>query len=205
MKDMIKNSLILFVITLVAGFALGSVYDITKAPRAKQEKLATDRAYKEVFADASKFDEKKVNTKEMNKFIADKGVKTSQAEIETVVEAKDNSGEVLGYVFTVVSKEGYGGDIKFTMGVDNDGKLGGISILSINETAGLGMQANTDGFKKQFKGKQVESITYSKTGATKDNEIDAISGATITTSTMTNGVNAGLYCFKYLAGGKADE
>ena len=205
MKDMIKNSLILFAITLVAGFALGSVYDITKEPRAKQEKLATDRAYKEVFSEATKFEDKKIDKKAAEKHIADKGVKSSQAEIESVVEAKDNSGNVLGYVFTIISKEGYGGDIKFTMGVDNDGVIGGISILSINETAGLGMQANTDGFKKQFKGKQVDKITYSKTGATKDNEIDAISGATITTNTMTNGVNAGLYCFDFLAGGGANE
>ena len=48
---------------------------------------------------------------------------------------------MLGYVLTVTTHEGYGGDIQFTVGVRNDGTLNGISLLSISETAGLGMQA----------------------------------------------------------------
>ncbi len=55
-------------------------------------------------------------------------------------------------------------------------------------------QPQTD-FKNQFKDKNVEKFTYTKTGATSDDEIDAISGATITTNAMTNGVNAGLCAF----------
>ena len=205
MKEMIKNSLILFAITLVAGFILGAVYDVTKDPRAKQERLATEKAYKEVFEDADKFEEKDFDKKATESFIKDKGVAKSEAEVESMVEAKDSNGNSLGYVFTIISKEGYGGDIKFTMGIDNDGTLKGISILSINETAGLGMQANTDSFKNQFKGIKADSITYSKTGKQADNEIDAISGATITTSTLTKGVNAGLYMYAYLTGGEAHE
>ena len=87
------------------------------------------------------------------------------------------------------------------MGVQNDGTLNGISILSISETAGLGMKANTDSFKDQFKNKKVEKFSYTKTGATSDDQIDAISGATITTNAMTNGVNAGLCAFQYVEGG----
>lgn len=55
--------------------------------------------------------------------------------IEEVMRAEDQSGETLGYAFTVVTSEGYGGDIQFSMGVQNDGTLNGISILSIGETA----------------------------------------------------------------------
>ena len=69
-------------------------------------------------------------------------------------------------------------------------------FLSISETAGLGMKATTDSFKDQFKDKNVEKFTYTKTGATSDDQIDAISGATITTNAMTNGVNAGLCAFR---------
>ena len=115
--------------------------------------------------------------------------------------AEDASGETLGYAFTITDSEGYGGDIQFTMGVQNDGTLNGISILSISETAGLGMKATTDDFKNQFKDKNVEKFTYTKTGASSDDEIDAISGATITTNAMTNGVNAGLCAFRYVEGG----
>ena len=63
------------------------------------------------------------------------------------------------------------------------------------------MKATTDGFKDQFKDKKVEKFTYTKSGATSDDQIDAISGATITTNAMTNGVNAGLCAFQYEEGG----
>ena len=56
-KSMIKNALILFAITLVAGVLLGIVYQVTKDPIAYQDKLAQDRANQSVFAQASTFDE----------------------------------------------------------------------------------------------------------------------------------------------------
>ena len=125
----------------------------------------------------------------------------SAASVNACQEAKDASGTVLGYVLTVTTHEGYGGDIQFAMGIQDDGTLNGISILSIGETAGLGMRANTDAFKDQFKDKNVDKFEYTKTGATADDQIDALSGATITTNAMTNGVNAGLCAFQYEKGG----
>ena len=50
--------------------------------------------------------------------------------IDEVMEAVDESGEIIGYVITVTDSEGYGGDITFSMGVQMDGMLNGISILS---------------------------------------------------------------------------
>ena len=62
---------------------------------------------------------------------------------------------------------------------------------------GLGMRADTDDFKNQFKDKNVEAFSYTKSGASADDEIDALSGATLTTNAVTNGVNAGICCFNY--------
>ena len=64
--------------------------------------------------------------------------------------------------------------------------------------------------KPQFENKKVERFTYTKSGAMSDDEIDAISGATITTNAVTNGVNAGLAYFqtKYadgMKGGSGNE
>ena len=87
------------------------------------------------------------------------------------------------------------------MGIQKDGTVNGISILTIAETAGLGMKANTDEFKNQFSGVNTQKFEYTKSGATADNQIDSISGATITTNAMTNGVNAGLCAFQYEKGG----
>ena len=201
-NKIIKDALALTLITLVAGVALGGVYEITKDPIAKQEAQAKAEAYEQVFTDAAAFEAVEMDdtlTKTIRDQLDQEGYKAQS--IEEVMRAEDQSGETLGYAFTVTTSEGYGGDIQFAMGVQDDGTLNGISILSISETAGLGMRATTDDFKNQFKDKNVEKFTYTKTGATSDDEIDALSGATITTNAMTNGVNAGLAAFCYEKGG----
>ena len=187
-NKIIKDALALTLITLVAGVTLGGVYEITKDPIAKQEAQAKAEAYEQVFTDAAAFEAVEMDdtlTKTIRDQLDQEGYKAQS--IEEVMRAEDQSGETLGYAFTVVTSEGYGGDIQFSMGVQNDGTLNGISILSIGETAGLGMNADTPAFKDQFVGKQVEKLQYTKNGATQDDEINAISGATVTTNAMTNG------------------
>lgn len=201
-NKIIKDALALTLITLVAGVALGGVYEITKDPIAKQEAQAKAEAYEQVFTDAAAFEEVKMDDtliQTIRDQLDQEGYKAQS--IEEVMRAEDQSGETLGYAFTVVTSEGYGGDIQFSMGIQNDGTLNGISILSIGETAGLGMNADTPAFKDQFVGKQVEKLQYTKNGATQDDEINAISGATVTTNAMTNGVNAGLCAFRVMEGG----
>ena len=201
-NKIIKDALALTLITLVAGVALGGVYEITKDPIAKQEAQAKAEADEQVFTDAAAFEAVEMDdtlTKTIRDQLDQEGYKAQS--IEEVMRAEDQSGETLGYAFTVVTSEGYGGDIQFSMGVQNDGTLNGISILSIGETAGLGMNADTPAFKDQFVGKQVEKLQYTKNGATQDDEINAISGATVTTNAMTNGVNAGLCAFRVMEGG----
>ena len=201
-NKIIKDALALTLITLVAGVALGVVYEITKDPIARQEAQAKAEAYEQVFTDAAAFEEVKMDDtliQTIRDQLDQEGYKAQS--IEEIMRAEDESGETLGYAFTVVTSEGYGGDIQFSMGVQNDGTLNGISILSIGETAGLGMNADTPAFKDQFVGKQVEQLQYTKNGATQDDEINAISGATVTTNAMTNGVNAGLCAFRVMEGG----
>lgn len=198
MKAMIKDALILFAITVVAGVLLGGVYQITKDPIAIQIEKAKVAACNEVFAEASSFEaDSAFDTQAAKQIIS--AMYTAE-DIDDVLIAKDGSGNKLGYVLTVTTHEGYGGDIQFMMGITNEGLLNGISLLSISETAGLGMQAG-DVLVPQFANKMVTSFSYTKDGAKSDNEIDAISGATITTNAVTNGVNAGLYYFYNGLGG----
>ena len=199
MGKIIKDTAVLLVITLVAGFLLGLVYDITLEPIAHQEELANAKACQEVFSDATDFTDVQTDLDTLNQNLKENGLE--YVTVDAVMEASDDSGQMLGYVLTVTDSEGYGGDIQLSMGIRMDGTLNGISILSISETAGLGMNANTDAFKGQFADKNVEQFTYTKNGASADNEIDAISGATITTNAVTNGVNGGLLTFQYLKGG----
>lgn len=203
MSKIIKDAIALTLITLVAGMALGAVHGITKEPIARQEALAKEAAYKEVFADAESYETVEMTDELANQLrssLDSEGYKAQS--IDEVVDAVDGSGNSLGYVITVITSEGYGGDIKFSMGIQADGTMNGISILSISETAGLGMRANTDEFKSQFVGKNTDQIVYTKNGASADNEIDALSGATVTTNAMTNGVNAGLCAFRVMEGGE---
>ena len=97
--------------------------------------------------------------------------------------------------------DGYGGDIKFSTGISSDGKYMGTSILSISETAGLGMRAKTDpAFLAQFNGASVDKFTVVKdgTGSSSEDKIDAIGGSTVTSKAVTKGINTALAVFKEL-------
>ena len=203
MKSMLKDAAILLAITLIAGLILGVVYQVTKEPIALQEAKAKQEACQEVFTDAAKFETVDGFTEEAAFQVISS--EYPEEDIYEVVKAVDESGESLGYVISVTTLEGYGGVIQFSIGIRNDGTVNGISILSIAETPGLGMNAESV-LKPQFAGKTVEKFEYTKTGATADNQVDAISGATITTNAIVNGVNAGLsYFMTELGGGVSHE
>lgn len=196
MKSMIKDAAILFAITLISGLLLGVVYEVTKEPIAVQKALRKNKACKEVFQDAANFETLELSAPET-------GEKT-EATINEVSQAVAEDGTVLGYVLDITTHEGYNGDIQFTMGIRMDGTINGISLLSIAETPGLGMKAE-EVLKPQFAEKNVSLFTYTKTGAMSPDQIDAISGATVTTNAMVNGVNAGIEFFKTELGGGANE
>lgn len=196
MNKIMKNTLILTAITLTAGVLLSFVYEITKEPIAKQEALSKAKAYAEVFPDADNF-EVEEDISSAVAYLEEQGF--GAYEMNEIAKAYDASGNAVGYVYNVTSPEGYGGDIQFTVGITNDKTILGISFLSISETAGLGMNADTEEWKSQFKGIQADSIVYTKSGKSADNEIDAISSATRTTKAVTNAVNAALCLADYYA------
>ena len=196
MKSMIKDAAILFAITLISGLLLGIVYDVTKEPIAVQQALRKNKACQEVFQDASDFETLELSAPAT-------GEKTA-ATVNEVSKAVTEDGTLLGYVLDITTHEGYNGDIQFTMGIRMDGTVNGISLLSIAETPGLGMKAE-DVLKPQFAEKNVSVFSYTKTGSVSPDQIDAISGATVTTNALVNGVNTGLAFFKAELGGGANE
>ncbi len=98
----------------------------------------------------------------------------------------------IGYVFTTASK-GYGGAVSVMTAVNIDGTVKQVAILDVSgETPGLGQNAGKEKFYKQFKGKK-NGITLKKGGAvSENNEIDAVTGATITSKAVNNAVNEAL-------------
>ncbi len=202
MNKIIKDACILFAITLVAGVLLGAVYDITKAPIANQNEKAKQEAYKAVMADAESFEEIDGFSVEdgATAYLA-KGDEDYSADEITEVVAGIKNNKIVGFVVTVVAGDGYGGDIKFSVGVKADGTYSDTSILSISETAGLGMRAKTDPtFLGQLEGKNVSKFNVVKdgTGSSADDKVDAIGGSTVTSKAVIKGVNAALTVYNGL-------
>ena len=205
MKKIVKDALILTAITLISGCLLGLVYEITKNPIAKAQYNAQQKAYQAVFEEAESFEDYEgFEEAEAAEVVAGSG--HTENTINGVVEAKDASGNTLGYVITLTSHAGYGGDITFSVGITKEGVVNGYSITSIGETAGLGMKAKEEKFSSQFREKNADSLEVVKGTVANENQIEAISGATITSKAMTNGVNAALAYFRAISeGGGANE
>ena len=190
----IKDAIILFIITLISGLCLGAVYEVTKEPIKQAQIAANKAAYREVFPDAADFQSEEALTeaaKASAEALADKGF--GNVLVDDALKAVDAGGQTMGYVINSTSKDGYGGNVSISVGIKSDGTVLGIAFLSLSETAGLGMNAQNPDFKDQFQGKTAESLTVTKSGSAGDDEIDAMSGATITSNAVTNAVNAALY------------
>jgi len=183
----------LTVIALIVGLLLGAAYELTKTPIKNAEMAEEAAAYAAVCPQAVNFDKADNITELAATDAATLTSKFGKVVIESAYKALDKSGNVNGYIVNVTTKEGFGGAITVTIGMDEKGVITGIAFLAIDETAGLGMNAKNESFYGQYIGKDVKEFTVVKTGSTADNEIDAIGGATITSKAVTNAVNAALY------------
>ena len=182
MKGIMKDASILFAITLIAGVCLGAVHEVTKAPIAAAQLAAATATYKEVYPDAASFEE----TDDLKSAVEAcdlSGQDFGNVSVDGAQEALDASGNVIGYLITSTSNDGYNGTVQISVGVTKENTLTGIGFLSISETPGLGMKAKEPDFKDQFNGMAPAS----------DAEIQAISGATFTSKATTGAVNAAVY------------
>lgn len=191
-----KDALILCAITLVAGACLGGVYEMTKGPIEAANLAAKAEAYRAVLPEADSFESDDLGDTlaAANTDIA--GMGFGNVTVDEAVTAVDGSGSLVGYVVTSTSNDGYGGAITVSVGIQADGTVSGIEFLTIGETAGLGMNAQKPEWKAQYSGKNVDAFSVTKNGASSDNEINAISGATITSNAVTGAVNAAVYFAK---------
>ena len=193
----VSDALRLMLITVIAGLLLGAVYTVTYEPIQAAQNATTIAAYKQVFPDAADFQEDPDGAAliEANAAsLAEQGF--GNVLIDKVVNAVDANGQVVGHIINASSKEGYGGLVSISVGIQADNQtVNGIAFLSISESAGLGMNARDTDWYKQFNGKKGEKFEVTKAGDGEldNNKINAISGATITSRAVTNAVNAALY------------
>ena len=181
-KDMFKLGLNLLIISAVAALLLALTNSVTASTIAQSNEQANAEARKLVLESAQDFEQVK-DVKTDNS----KGVEVSE-----IYEAKDASGNTVGYTLKVLPS-GYGGTIELMVGIDSaKGQVSGINVVSNSETAGLGAKATNPEFSDQYKGKPLEELSVLKNGTPGDTEIKAISGATITSTAVTNGVDAAI-------------
>lgn len=196
-KEIVKPSVILFLVCAFITGALAYVNSVTEPIIAENARLAEQESLKRVFGEADNF----LGPKDAKQLSAE-GFKVSE-KIEKLYIAQ-KSGQSVGYV-VAVSSGGYGGKIKMLVGIDNDLNIEGISITSHNETPGLGARAADIGFTDQFLGKAPEKVfNVVKRVPRDDSEIQAITAATITSKAVTYGVNDAVALVRSMVGGVQD-
>ena len=176
MKDIIKPGIVLLLIAVIAAGVLGAVNVATKDTIAKVEKEATEKSMKEVLPDAKKFNDEQKNENSDSKYKI----------IKSYSEGLDDSGKTVGYTFNVSTK-GFSTGLNLMIGITEDGVIKGVDVLSHGETPGLGANAKTV-LSPQFKDKSGK-LDVTKGDNPKENEIQAITGATITSNAVTSAVN----------------
>lgn len=178
MRDVVKPTLSLLIICMVVSFCLAFVNGMTKDTIAERIAKDAEEQRKLVLSEASSF--KPVegwNDKDESGLIRE-------------VYAAYNGESLIGYVFSALPK-GYGGRIAVTVGMNSGNKITGVKIGSNTETPGLGTKTANDDFTGQYKDKDIQKdFIVVKRPATADNEIQAVSGATISSSAVTKAVQA---------------
>ena len=175
-KEFIKLSGMLFVITLVAALLLAGVNKLTEERILIAAEKASEESMQKLVPEAENF--RPIN--------------------ETVFEG-ERKNKVAGYCVKV-EPLGFAGKIEMMVGFSFEGELLGIDILQSTETAGLGAKADDAGFKNQFKGKSTD-LTVQKSETNNENEIQAITGATITSRAVAEGVRMAAEELKKIKGG----
>jgi len=178
MRDTIKTTLPLLLICFVVALCLAFVNSKTKDTIIERAKSDAETQRRQVMTEAKSFDE-----------IKDWQDKDESGIIHEAYAAYDGQ-ELVGYVFSAIPK-GYGGGIQVTVGVGIDNTISGVKIGDNKETPGLGSKASQESFTDQYLGKEIQKeFQVVKRFTSSDNEIEAISGATISTKAVTSAVQA---------------
>lgn len=184
-KEVLVPAVALFIICVVATALLALTNSVTSGKIAQNasEKETASRA--EVLPEAKSFDEVQA--------FGESGV--------TYCAGKNEAGEKIGYVFTSSAK-GYGGDVLVMTGVDKDGKITGVNILSHSETPGLGANSVKPEFRERFNGKS--GVLEVDKNSNDGQSVQAITAATITSRAVVGAVNLALDAYAEITGGASN-
>lgn len=186
MREIIKLALILLLITSVAAVVLGLSNSVTEEVIEEVEAQLSNEARTGACPNAETF--KPIDEEVFNQII-----ESNDKVME--VFAGYAGDEMVGYAIKTATP-GYGANVEVITGISLDGKLTGIQVVKHQETPGLGANITGKGFQNQYTGKSAETNISVVKVPPKDNEIQALSGATISSDAVTDGVNIAIDVFK---------
>jgi electron transport complex protein RnfG len=185
MKNIVRLGIILMVIAGIAAGVLSQVDKVTNPIIKENAKKTEEAALQEVFPDAAGF------VQEDEAII---GYRDKYPTVQKYFIAQDASGNKIGAVFNV-NPYGYSSNIVTLVGVNSNGEITAIKVLSQAETPGLGVQVMSDWFQDQFKGKSANNnLNVDKDGG----EIQAITASTISSRAVAKGVREAVELFNEL-------
>jgi len=178
---------VLTLITAGAGLILSLVEAVTREPIAEQRRLETLRALQAVLPPAD-------NAPDQDTVQLVTGTDKRGRDVLRKFFRGRQGGVLSGVAFKAVARDGYSGNIEVMVGVDPNGTVFGIEILSHNETPGLGDKIEQPSFKGNFAGKNLENADWrvKKDGG----EFDQITGATISPRAVVGAVRNSLEFYR---------
>ncbi|MCR5041744.1 MAG: FMN-binding protein [Clostridia bacterium] len=187
-SGLIKPVVSLLLICLIAAGVLAGANAVTEEPIAQRAEADAVAAKQAALSEAVSFSDEK---------------QTSDEKV-TCFEGFDASGGLVGYVFSC-EVNSYGGKLTLMAGFGLDGAVTGVTITEINDTPGLGLKAKTDpAFLPQFTGLTGNAGVVKNAADKGENDVVAITSATITSKAVASAVNAARAQFDALKGGEAD-
>lgn len=185
----IRYALTLMIVASVASGSLAYTYGVTRERIEKMRLEEQLNAVQEVCGSVAGESSVSPDSKALE-------LAAQKVEIVSAVFKVERSGQVLAYGF-LVTPRGYGGPLTMMVGIDSEGKVTGVKVLEHRETPGLGDKVvGSSEFLSQFKGKTPADPVEIK------RDIDAVSGATISSKGVTAGVRAALDAFKAVKEGE---
>ncbi len=191
MNKIVKDALVLMAFSLVLGFVLGGVYKITEEPIRQAAIRKEMEAYKVVFATADTFLPMEVDAAKADALMTAGGYKDV---INSALEAVDASGNVIGHVVSITTKDGFGGGIVLIIGIQNDGTVNGFK--DVNRGGETMFNAFEPEFADQFKGVNTDKFEKGT-----NLNYDSVSGASMTADAIKNAVNAAITFVNDIKGG----
>ncbi len=182
-KEIIRIAVTLFLIVGITAFLLSVVNELTYRKIDENQNAKINLAMSEVLP-AESYEKKEMSFEE-------------GSGVSAIYEAHGEDGSVIGHCVQA-NAMGFGGAIELVVGVDKDGGVTKARVVSMSETPGVGTKTKDESFLSAFEGKS-GNLAVTKGEVKKETEIAAISGATVSSTAVTSGINAALAAVSQLA------